>query len=174
MAVEKGQGWQCPIQPTAPHAPRFPCPEQLLMGEEEARRIDRQVPATCQVLGWGSCVSHFIDDDREAQRWHDFPSNSPWRQRHPRVTPSHLFQACGPFWVGVGNGWADWCDKNTDQKWSILAGSLPLLPLSTSVWLCCRCTGKWEARQSKGCSQQTLWSQGLEVRGPSGLQQQPC
>lgn len=68
MAVERGQGWQCPIQPTAPHAPRFPCPEQLLMGEEEARRIDRQVPATCQVLGWGSCVSRFIDDDREAQR----------------------------------------------------------------------------------------------------------
>lgn len=55
MAVVRGQGWQHPIQPTAPHASRFPCPEQLLMGEEEARRINRQVPATCQVLGF-MCV----------------------------------------------------------------------------------------------------------------------
>lgn len=50
-------GWQRPIQPAAPHAPRFRCPEQLLMGEEGVRRIDRQVPATRQALGWSSWVS---------------------------------------------------------------------------------------------------------------------
>lgn len=38
--------------------------------------------------------------------------------------------------MGVGSGRADWCDQNTDQKWSILAGfSLSLSLLSTSVWL---------------------------------------